>query len=137
MSEKHIIGNIVFNNPNPAPDAAAPFTGMNTQALMMSYGTMESIPALQHRITALERDKAELARELEAARAKPDWIRVEDALPVISNPDNPYERIWLDKAHWQKQPMWIWYHTGMDLTKTGATHWRYAEPTPQPPEGIK
>lgn len=60
------------------------------------------------------------------------WTRVEDGLPVV--PDGDYDvEIWIVfpsglVARW----LWLDVDTEFDA---GITHWRYAEPTPEPPKG--
>ena len=60
------------------------------------------------------------------------WTKVSDGLPVV--PDGDYDvEIWIVfpsgiVARW----LWLDVDTEFDA---GITHWRYAEPTPEPPKG--
>ena len=67
---------------------------------------------------------------------QPEWVRVSDALPVV--PDGQrFVDVWtshrrngIQRERW---PQWSWVFDDNGAT----THWRYAEPTPQPPEPTK
>jgi len=90
MNDKLVVGSVVFN---PAPNAAAPFTTMNTQILMMSCGG-QSPQMMQDRITTLERELAE-AKVVEAKNAKA-WGRaamLSDVKPVVLDVGRIHELI--------------------------------------------
>ena len=60
------------------------------------------------------------------------WTRVEDGLPVVLDGDNDVE-IWIVfPSGLVDRGLWLDVDTEFDA---GITHWRYAEPTPEPPKG--
>lgn len=79
----------------------------------------------------------ELIAAADAYLASPDWIRVEDALPEILDGATTVQ-LWVTdgKSVWANE--YQAWHPGVSRN-IKVTHWRYryAEPTPQPPEGSK
>lgn len=60
------------------------------------------------------------------------WTRVEDGLPVVPDGDNDVE-IWIVfPSGLVDRGLWLDVDTEFDA---GITHWRYTEPTPEPPKG--
>ena len=60
------------------------------------------------------------------------WTRVEDGLPVV--PDGDYDvEIWIVFPSGLVD-RWLWLDVDTEFD-AGITHWRYAEPTPEPPKG--
>lgn len=60
------------------------------------------------------------------------WTRVEDGLPVVPDGDDDVE-IWIVfPSGLVDRGLWLDVDTEFDA---GITHWRYAEPTPEPPKG--
>ena len=73
-------------------------------------------------------------KQIDARLSQPDWIRVEDALPVV--PEDGAVNLWVAMHIDSSEPVVIG-HRWSRLTWTfppTVTHWRYAEPTPQPPK---
>ena len=85
---------------------------------------------------AIEEESAKLESAIDEARellAKPDWIRVEDALPVV--PDGKrWIMVWVFCEGLHKSPFIERFCAG-DTSMVGS-HWMYLD-TPQPPEGSK
>ena len=60
------------------------------------------------------------------------WTRVEDGVPVVPDGDNDVE-IWIVfPSGLVDRGLWLDVDTEFDA---GITHWRYTEPTPEPPKG--
>ena len=60
------------------------------------------------------------------------WTPVEDGLPVVPDGDNDVE-IWIVfPSGLVDRGLWLDVDTEFDA---GITHWRYTEPTPEPPKG--
>jgi hypothetical protein len=85
------------------------------------------------------RDREDTARVVDliaaadAYLASPDWIRVEDALPVV--PDGKrWIMVWVFCEGLHKSPFIERFCAG-DTSMVGS-HWMYLD-TPQPPEGSK
>lgn len=60
------------------------------------------------------------------------WTKVSDGLPVVPDGDDDVE-IWIVfPSGLVDRGLWLDVDTEFDA---GITHWRYAEPTPEPPKG--
>lgn len=60
------------------------------------------------------------------------WTKVSDGLPVVPDGDDDVE-IWIAfPSGLVDCGLWLDVDTEFDA---GITHWRYAEPTPEPPKG--
>jgi hypothetical protein len=62
------------------------------------------------------------------------WTRVEDGLPVVPEGSEYVEIFFFCAAPGGRVGRRLW----LDIDATvahGITHWRYAEPTPEPPKG--
>ena len=80
----------------------------------------------------------ELASETLIAKARAylatgGWTRVEDALPVVPDGDDDVE-VWVAWRGGLVDKL-LWLAGGDTEFGAGITHWRYAEPTPEPPKG--
>ena len=60
------------------------------------------------------------------------WTRVEDGLPKHDRRNEPPLRIW---ASMNGETPWKYLYVQGDDPSGQFTHWRYAEPTPEPPKG--
>jgi hypothetical protein len=65
-------------------------------------------------------------------REKPEWVRISDALPVVPEGEN-YVGIWI---YFGGKVCPIDFYPESNFSQS-TTHWRYAEPTPLPPETTK
>ena len=60
------------------------------------------------------------------------WTRVEDGLPKHDRRNEPPLRIWVSM---NGETPWKYLYVQGDDPSGQFTHWRYAEPTPEPPKG--
>ena len=60
------------------------------------------------------------------------WTKVSDGLPVVPDGDDDVE-IWIVFPSGLVD-RWLWLDVDTEFD-AGITHWRYAEPTPEPPKG--
>ena len=60
------------------------------------------------------------------------WTRVEDGLPKHDRRNEPPLRIWVSM---NGETPWEYLYVQGDDPSGQFTHWRYAEPTPEPPKG--
>ena len=79
----------------------------------------------------------ELASETLIAKARAylatgGWTRVEDALPVVPTGEFDVDILVKRDDGTVCREAWRYYETEFGY---GITHWRYAEPTPEPPRG--
>ena len=87
-------------------------------------------------VEALEYSSA-VSNEILLAKARAyletgGWTRVSDGLPVVPDGDDDVE-IWIAfPSGLVDCGLWLDVDTEFDA---GITHWRYAEPTPEPPKG--
>ena len=89
-------------------------------------------------VEALEYSSA-VSNEILLAKARAyletgGWTRVEDGLPVVPEGSEYVEIFFFCAAPGGRVGRRLW----LDIDATvahGITHWRYAEPTPEPPKG--
>ena len=60
------------------------------------------------------------------------WTKVEDGLPRHDRRNEPPLRIWVSM---NGETPWKYLYVQGDDPSGQFTHWRYAEPTPEPPKG--
>ena len=62
------------------------------------------------------------------------WTRIEDGLPVVQDGD-PHVNVWICLSEDGHLLRTIWARGDGQEMFPRMTHWRYAEPTPEPPKG--
>lgn len=83
----------------------------------------------------LSHDHAKTSAALAKARAHLEtggWTRVEDGLPVVPTGELDVDILVKRDDGTVCREAWRYYETEFGY---GITHWRYAEPTPEPPKG--
>ena len=112
---------------------------MNTERKLIQQLRDALIYERSYTRSVFARNHDALIAAADAYLASPDWIRVEDALPVVPE-DNDWVNIWIayDFENDPQRSRYGHWEEGFDVDDADEiTHWRYAEQTPQPPEGSK
>lgn len=98
----------------------------------------ELVEALEYSSDFLSRSASrfdEVIETLAKARAYLEtggWTKVEDGLPKHDRRNEPPLRIWVSM---NGETPWKYLYVQGDDPSGQFTHWRYAEPTPEPPKG--